>query len=131
MILGMNHITINVKNTEGSKQFYSDVLGLKLLEVVDMGDLEISYYGVPGECRIELIDYATNEPIAHVEQKALGCYRHMAMTVDHLDSYYNECIKRGIPILMEPCTMEKLHCKGMLIEDPNGVEVELVERLTV
>lgn len=128
MITGINHFTINVLNQEQSDTFYSEIFHFEKLEAIDMGDSCITYYSLPGNIRLELINYYTKEPQSTNTQKSLGCFRHLAFEVDNLDSYYDIFLKFKVPVIMPPTLMEKLHCRGMLIQDPNGVELELVEK---
>lgn len=127
MIKGLDHIAINVIDRKKSDDFYSALLGLKRLNTVDLGDQEITYYRLSQECRLELIYYYTDEIRAAVGQKSRGAYRHMALATDNLDELWQRCEAWHIPIRMKPTQMEKLGCRGMLIEDPNGVEVEITE----
>ncbi len=129
MITGINHFTINVLDKNQSDIFYSNILNLKKLESVDMGDCYITYYSLPNQVRLELINYYTKEAKTTNTQKTLGCFRHLAFEVDNLDLYADMFLKYDIPIIMPPTLMEKLHCRGMLIQDPNGVELELVEMI--
>ena len=129
MIIGINHFTINVFDQKQSDMFYSNILNLKKLESIDMGDSCITYYSLPNHMRLELINYYTQEFKTTNAQKTLGCFRHLAFEVDNLDSYFDMFLKYNVPIIMPPTIMDKLHCRGMLIQDPNGVELELVEVL--
>lgn len=53
----LDHITINVTDLEASRKFYGDVLGLKPLPTVDMGDHELWYFDLGGGVMLELILY--------------------------------------------------------------------------
>lgn len=142
MITGIDHFTINVLDKEASLWFYGVFLGLPELDIINLKDQEIRYYGLTNNCRLELIDYEedSEKHICQISsptgrkdvaslQRAKGCYRHMALLTDHLDEFYIKVVKYGIPVRMEPTIMKELGIKGILIEDPNGVEIEIVERL--
>ncbi|WP_073586824.1 VOC family protein [Anaerocolumna xylanovorans] len=128
MITGIDHFTINVLDQEQSDIFYSKILHFEKLETIDMGDSCITYYSLPGRIRLELINYYTKEPKSANTQKTLGCFRHLAFEVDNLNSYHDMFLRYNVPVIMPPTLMDKLHCRGMLIQDPNGVELELVEK---
>lgn len=128
MIKAINHFTVNVVNRKESDDFYSDFFGFQYLESVDMGDSFITYYALPGGVRLELIDSYGEESRSTNGQCTRGCYRHLAFEVDSLDDYYKRCAKLKIPVIMEPVLQEKLFCRAMLIQDPNGVEIELTEK---
>lgn len=128
MIKTVDHVTINIKNREKSEKFYSEFLGLMRQQQIDMGDSLIIYYELPGGVRLELIDTYERKPDSTDEQCTPGCYRHLAFEVDSVEKCRKACQKFQIPVIMEPSVLEKLHCKVMLIRDPNGVEIEFVER---
>lgn len=142
MITGVDHITINVLDKQATLWFYGEFLDLPALGVVTLEDQEICYYELTRDCRLELIDYAIDGAVgSELEvlpagkkdiaalQRIRGCYRHLALRTNDLDSFYQKVLNCGIPVRMEPTVMEKLGCRGILIEDPNGVEVEIVETL--
>lgn len=142
MITGIDHFTINVLDKEASLWFYGVFLGLPELDVIDFGDQEIRYYGLTDNFRLELIEYKeSNEkhtcqissPTERTDiaslQRAKGCYRHMALRTDQLDEFYIKVAEFEIPVRMEPTIMKELGIKGILIEDPNGVEIEIIEKL--
>lgn len=54
---GLNHITINVADLQKSREFYRIVLGLQESGFVDMGDHTLTYFDLPQNVRLELIDY--------------------------------------------------------------------------
>lgn len=128
-IIGVDHITINVKDMNKTIVFYTEFLGLQLLNTVVQEEQEIIYIELPGGCRLELVKYNDQQSAIQVAQKNLGIIRHFALATDRLDAVWEKVNKDNIPVRMELTTMEDLGCRGILIEDPNGVEVELVERL--
>lgn len=128
MIKGIDHFTINVTDLEKSISFYKEVLGLKELNTIDMGDHQLIYFYLQEGCKLELINYLFETELSHPKEDAQGIYRHMALRTDNLMEIYNKCIENDIFIRLQPVNMEKLFCKGMLIEDPNGVEIEIVEK---
>ena len=56
-ITGLNHITINVVDLETSVIFYKTVLGLQQSGFINMGDHTLTYFDLPQNVRLELIDY--------------------------------------------------------------------------
>lgn len=128
MIIGIDHFTINVVDLEKSIYFYEKVLSLRRLETINMGDHELIYFYLQESCRLELIHYFYETDLCHPKENSQGIYRHMALQTDNLMEIYKECIANDIKVKLQPIVMEKLSCKGMLIEDPSGVEVEIVEK---
>ena len=72
MITELNHLTINVVNLGKSNLFYADVLGLLPAGTIDMGDHTLTYYALPGGCRLELICYANPSGTMHPPSDTSG-----------------------------------------------------------
>jgi Lactoylglutathione lyase and related lyases len=128
MIIGIDHFTINVVNLEKSIYFYEKILGLKQLNIINMGDHELIYFHLQEGCKLELIHYFYETDLCHPKENTQGIYRHMALKTDDVMEVYKKCTENDILIRLHPIVMDKLLCKGMLIEDPNGVEIEIVQK---
>lgn len=128
MITGLDHITVNMADREASFTFYEEVLGLEKMYDVDMGDHRLTYFCLNGSTRLELIEYYNDKPAHPEPSDEKGIYRHMALTTDGIEALFKRCTTYGVNVLMEPVRVDKLKWTGMLIEDPNGVEIEIVQR---
>lgn len=127
-ILSLDHLTINVSDLEKTKKFYADVLKLKEAGFVDMGDHTLTYYWLSKECRLELIHYLTDQKTAEVSETDLNIYRHFCVETDDLNQIFQDCKNHQVFIRKEPSYVEKLSCSTMLIVDPNGVEIEIIQK---
>jgi lactoylglutathione lyase len=125
-VLDVDHVTINCKDPEAAFRFYEQVLSLKKLEVVDMGDHVLHYYQLP-DTRLELITYKNPQKSWETGNTDLGIYRHMALVVDDLESFCQRCQKNNIKINLQPSFITQISKKIMLIVDPNGIEIELIQ----
>ena len=124
----LDHITINVSNMEKSMKLYGDILGLRKLDRVDMGDHEIQYYDLENVL-LELIEYKydTNERPGEVTDKNI--YRHMALAVENVQETFDKLKESDLcKMLSEPSYCKNLDFDGFLFEDCNGVEVEILRR---
>ena len=128
-ILQLNHVSINVKNLDSSLSFYEKVLGLKYLGVVDMGDHRLYYFRLNEFTRLELIDYDHDLNSNPNRSDSLGIYRHIAIEVDEIEKWESRIESAGIRIWSRASTVARLSAKTMLIEDPNGVEIEFLENV--
>ena len=45
-----------------------------------------------------------------------------------LDEVYSTCRNKGVSIRKTPSYVDQLGCRTMLITDPNGVEIEIIQR---
>ena len=127
-ILSIDHITINVSDLEKTKAFYSDILKLKEAGFLDMGDHTLTYFQLTENCRLELIHYLTEVKTAHVSETDLNIYRHFCLETDDLNQVYQDCLEHQVFIRKEPSYIEKLSCSTMLSVDPNGVELEIIQK---
>lgn len=125
---GLDHITVNVKDLEQSEKFYGDLLGLEKTGFIDMGDHTLTYFRLPREVRLELIDYADKAAAGDIKETDTGIYRHFCLVTDQLAELHTLCVKQGIFVRKSPSYVEKLQARTMLITDPNGVEIEIIQR---
>ncbi len=126
-LLSVDHITINLRKVEESLRFYGEVLGLAHLRDVDMGDHVLHMYQLPGT-QLELIEYKEAQKEVQAGNTDVGVYRHFALTTDNLEEVRRRCEEAGWGINMQPSFIEQLGARVMLIRDPNGVEIEIVEK---
>ena len=127
-MLKPDHITINVMDMDKSEEFYGDILGLKRLDTVDMGDHRLHYFVLSEGLLLELIEYDGDFGELHPNVKTRGIYRHLALCCDDVDALYQKLIDKGITVLSSPGDVPKLSFRNILVEDPNGVELEFVTR---
>ncbi len=123
-----DHFTINVTDLEKSIFFYGELLGLKRLESVDMGDHRLHYFELFDDICLELIEYDDDFGELHPHHKARGTYRHLALNCEDVDGLYEKLCANGIKCLTAPEDVEKLNFRNILVEDPNGVELEFLCR---
>jgi len=126
-ITNVNHITINCVDKNAAFRFYENLLGLKKIEEVDMGDHILYYYGLPDGIRLELIHYKETQKKWSTGNTDLGIYRHLAVEVDDLNELYKNCKIAEVKINLEPKYIPQIKKTIMLIVDPNGVEIELMQ----
>ena len=122
-----DHITINVTDMEKSEDFYGRVLGLKKLNIVDMGDHELHYFEIPGGPRVELISYTDDFGEMHPDSKTAGLFRHLAFSVEDLDGLFAKFKENNVEVLQEPQVVPNLNFRNIIAQDPNGVELEFIE----
>lgn len=123
----LDHITVNVKNLKESFEFYQSVLGLEKLNTVDMGDHVLHYFRLYEGCRLELIEYLGEQKSLTTGNTDLGIYRHFAVVVKNLEEIKKVCEQKGYRINLPPTYIGNIGLKIMLIQDPNGVEIETIE----
>ena len=126
-LLAVDHITINLLKPAESFRFYGEVLGLTHLRDVDLGDHVLHMYQLPGT-QLELIEYKEAQKAVQAGNTDVGVYRHFAIATDDLEEARRRCEGAGWGINMQPSFIPQLGARVMLIRDPNGVEIEMVEK---
>lgn len=126
-IIAVDHITINCFMVKESFDFYENVLELNRVNTIDLGDHVLHLYQLPGSI-LELIEYKDEKKHVHAGNTDVGVYRHFALRVDDIEDVYNRCVQGGYGINLKPTVIKKLNDKVvMLIVDPNGVEIEVIQ----
>ncbi|SKC03280.1 lactoylglutathione lyase [Lachnospiraceae bacterium] len=126
-IMKLDHFTVNVTDLGVSEDFYENIVGLEKQELVDMGDHEIRYFAL-GDTRLELIHYKYDTEKITCDVDSRGIYRHMALLTDDLDGFYKKLTENQVEVTMKPSWCENLKFHNILFKDPNGVEIEVVQR---
>lgn len=126
-ITSIDHITINCYKVQESFDFYENVLGLSRVNTIDMGDHMLHLYQLPG-AKLELIEYKTEQKRIQAGNTDTGIYRHIALRVDDIKEVEARCEKAGYGFNLKPTAIEQLGgMVVMLIVDPNGVEIEIIQ----
>jgi lactoylglutathione lyase len=120
------HTMIRVGNLERSIQFYTDVLGMKLLRKKDYpeGKFTLAFVGYRDESEEAAVELTYNWG---VERYELGtAFGHIAIQVDNV---YKACEKigaRGGKIVREAGPMKGGTTILAFVEDPDGYRIELL-----
>ncbi len=120
------HTMIRVGNLEKSIQFYTEVLGMKLLRQKDYpdGEFTLAFIGYGEEAENTVIELTYNWGTDHYE---LGeGFGHIALEVDDVYQAAEEIRKRGGKIIREPGPMNAGTTIIAFIEDPDGYAIELI-----
>lgn len=146
-ILGIAHTGICVKNLEKSLEFYSEVLGFKVLEapcpMVDDPNEGIAI-GFPEHTHricllevkpgqhLELMEFGTPAPTSH-EIPPLNHVgkHHMSYVVDDINEWVEKFIEMGLEVNSCPLPYETE--AGIewwtIVKDPDGIEIELMQQV--
>jgi len=125
--MGLNYVAIRVNDLEKSLKFYTEDLGLKIIE-------KHSY--MPGEQVISLLDEKTGQRL-NMMYYAEDCklytpwkmdgveLDHLMFVVEDAKKTFNEFVKNGAPVAMD--LMERKIDDGDFamgfVKDPNGIWV--------
>ncbi len=126
-IKGIDHITINCCKMDDTRRFYEKVLNLKRCNDIDLGNHVLHYYQLYGDTKLELIEYKEPQKQRKTNNTDTGIYRHFAVCVDDIQEVRRRCDKENYPLNLEPTYIPDIGRTVMLMVDPNGVEVEVIQ----
>lgn len=118
------HTRMRVSDMDQTIKFYTDVLGLKVLErKTSPRGSHLAFLAVPNsEELIELCSYPPSGPVKVQEDLV-----HLAFEVDNLDETVRMLNDKQIKITDGP-TMTSSGSRFIFIDAPDGYEIELIER---
>jgi lactoylglutathione lyase len=118
------HTRMRVSDMEQTIQFYTDVLGLEVLErKVSPRGSHLAFLKVPNsEELIELTSFPLSGPVKVQEDLV-----HLAFQVENLDDTIASLSAQGVKVTDGP-TQSSSGSRFIFIDAPDGYEVELIER---
>ncbi|WP_419796768.1 MAG: lactoylglutathione lyase [Terasakiella sp.] len=122
------HTMIRVFDLDKSIQFYTDILGMKLLRKNDYpdGKFTLAFVGYGDEKDHTVIELTHNWD--QTEPYDLGnAFGHMALGVPDIYKTCEDLRKVGAKIVREPGPMQHGTTVIAFIEDPDGYKIELIE----
>jgi len=120
------HTMLRVGDLDRSIQFYSDVLGMKLLRRNDYpdGKFTLAFLGYGDEADETVIELTYNWGVDDYE---LGTgYGHIALEVDDVYQATNAIRERGGKIIRDAGPMNAGTTVIAFVEDPDGYPIELI-----
>ncbi|NLW78182.1 MAG: VOC family protein [Ruminococcaceae bacterium] len=112
-------VTLYVKDMAASLEFYHQLLGLTILRRFSIENGEIVFVGANGQPAIELIAGPDN---------AQNTYSGFSIGIEvaSLDEATARLGQAGFPVIRGPVSPDGA-TRFSFIQDPNGIEVELIE----
>ncbi len=123
------HTMLRVKDLDKSLDFYTRLLGMKLLRKKDFpsGEFTLAFVGYGDEESHTVIELTHNW--GQEEPYALGTgYGHIAIAVPDAYAVCDRLDKEGVSIPRPPGPMTHGGSVISFIEDPDGYKIELVDR---
>lgn len=120
------HTSIFVNDMQQSIDFYTSILGLRLLDgpYHYPGNADMAFVGESWNAYIELVYDLEEHPPYDVGNR----YEHLAIEVDgDLEPYIADLRSKGVKILKDVKKSPGGSRAIAFIEDPNGIPVELLE----
>ncbi|RMH13445.1 MAG: lactoylglutathione lyase [Gammaproteobacteria bacterium] len=122
------HTMIRVGDLNRSIQFYTEVLGMRLLRQKDYpeGRFTLAFVGYGEESDTAVIELTHNWDTDHYD---LGNgFGHVAIGVEDITAICEQIRERGGVITREPGPMKHGDTVIAFVKDPDGYSIELIER---
>ena len=124
----MLHTMLRVGELDRSLNFYTEVLGMKVLRRKDYpdGKFTLAFVGYGDESETAVIELTHNWG---VDKYDLGnAYGHIAVEVDDAYKACEEVKKRGGKVTREAGPMKHGMTVIAFVEDPDGYKIEFIQR---
>ena len=120
------HSMIRVKDLQASMKFYTELIGLELTEEHRLDDGTL-YFLTDKESgtQIELTD---NDELPDFYQNG-DAFGHFAFCCEDLEKFTEKLNSLGYKYLYEPFDLNGKGSKIAFIKDPDGNEIELIEKV--
>jgi lactoylglutathione lyase len=127
--LRLLHTMLRVRDLDRSIDFYTRLLGMKLLRRKDYpsGEFTLAFVGYGDERDHTVIELTHNWP--QTEPYTIGSgFGHLAIGVADVAKTCDRLAREGVKIPRPPGPMKHGGSNIAFIEDPDGYKIELIER---
>ena len=121
------HTMIRVKNAQDSLKFYTELLNMTLDKKKRLEDCYL--YFLTDEDGTTQIELTENDQTPDGGYDIGTGFGHMAFSVKSLDEFTQKLHSLGYEYLYEPFDLNGKGTKIAFIKDPDGYEIELIERV--
>jgi len=125
------HASVRTSNMEKSIDFYTRLLGLRLLNrhEIAKNNAEVAFLQDPeGKgARLELTLYKDQKKFIQAEYED-RIFDHLAFQVKNMEKTISVMRKEGVTITDEPFRLSPQGSIIAFVEDPDGTLIELIER---
>ena len=121
------HTMIRVKDIEKSLKFYTELLDMELEHQKRLEDCTLYFLNDKEKtCQIEL---TYNDETPKEGYNVGNGFGHFAFAVESFDKFTEKLEKLGYTYLYEPFDLNGKGSKIAFIQDPDGYEIELIEKV--
>ena len=121
------HTMIRVKDIETSLKFYTEVLDMELDHKKRLDDCWLYFLNDKEKtCQIEL---TYNDKTPENGYEIGSGFGHFAFSVESLEEFTKKITKLGYKYLYEPFDLNNKGTKIAFVQDPDGYEIELIEKI--
>ena len=121
------HAMIRVKNINESMKFYTELLELNKTHEIKLEDCILHFLkDKDGDFEIELTENFDIPEHGYENGNAFG---HFAFETKDMDAFTEKLANLGYTYLYEPFVMEEAQSKIAFVKDPDGNEIEIIEKI--
>lgn len=121
------HSMIRVKDIDASLKFYTELLNMKLADKKRLEDCTLYFLSdEENTCQIELTHNDETPENGYENGNGFG---HFAFSCENLDKFSEKLNSLGYKYLYEPFDLNGKGSKIAFITDPDGNEIELIEKV--
>ena len=121
------HSMIRVRDIDASLKFYTEVFNMKLAEKRRLEDCWLYFLSDENNtCQIELTH---NDETPENGYEIGNGFGHFAFSVDSMEEFTQKIKKNGYEYLYEPFDLTGNGSNIAFIKDPDGYEIELIEKV--
>jgi len=122
------HTMLRISNIQRSIGFYTKILGMRVLRTLDQPDEKYTliFLGFGEESETCVLELTYNYGVFTYE---LGnAYGHIAIGVSDIQQVTTDIKRRGVHFSLEPTQLKGSNEIIAFLTDPDGYQVELIER---
>jgi len=124
------HTMLRVKDLQRSIDFYTNILGMKVLRDVDQPEEKYTlvFLGFGEESETHALELTYNYGVSTYEMG--NAYGHIAISVDDCHAACSEIREKGGNITLEAKPLFGSNEIIAFVTDPDGYKIELIQRTT-
>ena len=121
------HTMIRVKDAEKSVKFYTELFNMKINKRKRLDDCELIF--LDDEEGVNQIELTFNDETPENGYEIGTGFGHFAFSVKSLDEFTEKLHSYGYEYLYEPFDLNGKGTRIAFIKDPDGYEIELIEKV--
>lgn len=123
MVIKLEHVGIYTDHMDRSIEFYTEVIGMKLVDRVWLGETELAFLSFPGQESVQ-VELIGRDPSSTQEESVVN---HLALTVKDIDAVISRLKEHGYDVPDEwPQTVLDGR-KIAFFKGPSGEKLELLQ----
>jgi catechol 2,3-dioxygenase-like lactoylglutathione lyase family enzyme len=117
------HLGIKAKDSEASIRFYQDILGLHIIDTVEIWGKKFTFVG---NDTIQIEIEQANPGDAQADPSSMTGLNHFSVVVDDIHGFVKEARVKSADVLMDPFNPRPDRLTTF-IKDPDGVLIQVIQ----